>query len=778
MASARSSLLRDYRTITKRKVLSPGTLGSSAQTIARKSLDAEFDSMVGKYNDGLVSNAEFLTFLQSSLNNKYFTAQEKVDIQDKIRDFGVRVNVEKMQANYDNASGQDRVTAAQSLASYYQQYAATLQSDTPAQSQALQQYANWNAKATAEQDTINRNDRKLSRYRLLSEVSQMEGGTMEKLQKQYEAYVKMAEEAYSDGEEAEGVKYETLANDIANTKAPKLQESLQNEQLNSNKKELQSQYYQIQDAYHDGEIGAQEAAQLVRQIDRAATELGDGSLLQSINNFADSLQKDIESGVTRGDVEGLPYFQRDTKNGTQLLSIRQMKAVFQNEDDVFRQELMRIQQNPNAYERVARTALLYASYLYGKAPDESDTEGWVGVKNRQGVIDQWKQLIPEKEETYNNNQRDEATKLMTKENDFSQIMAQLQSIPPEVLDNMSIDGVPLSQIVDSISRGVPTSLITPPTMGNQYGVLVGYDKSGRPYEKLVALNSQTTDVDPVTGQQINQGTFIGKDIAQTPDGKYIKLQPHYADAASQSQNLPDFYYGEYNGQLYTKSLGEESMSPASESSLQNESIASWYETQKATEAERMSQFESYTKPIGPEGPPAGYFETRRAIEAYKARPDVQTDIANFEATGEKAPEVVPPIAQSLGQFSTAGRGVGFADLYSPKNDLNLSNYSYTLPQTQMSYTPIPSYNVTPSTTWKDVPQSNQIYNAGTTPQNNLQSSGIKLDLGLPNIQNDLNLLPATQTPQQDDSWLKKAGTAVGNVVSGIGSFLNKLNPFK
>ncbi len=596
--SARTASLREQRTrYVSRKVARPNSLSSRTQSISRKYADAELDDFVNRYNNGLVTNAEFLAALKKAENNSVFTPNDVVQIREKIRDFEVRVVGERLEAVYDNTpkDSVERARAAQELSSFYSGQAQRQEEGTPAQSVSLQKSGEWNQKAATEADRVEKANRKAIRADQFFQIAQIQPGTVEQLEARADAFNVLSQQARQDGDETEAVQFQTQAQNELN-KIPALETRIEKSAAASMRSGRLDAFRIIQDAYHDGEITAQDAAGAVDQINRAALEAGDTALITSVNAFADRVQKDIEKGVERGDIEGLPWMKRKTGAGEQELSIREMKAVFSNEDDVFRSGQRLINRIPDAQERMEKLLELHASYIYGAAPTEGDPEGWVGLTDRQDKQSQWAEIVsPSKRYAYENNARDTAAKIDQLEPGLAQVVNQYANVTGIVPNEYA------QKLLGAVVDVLPVQFQVPSGLQNEYGIMTTTDKLGNTYEKVIPLNAQVSLVDPDTGATTVLNTYVGRDIMQLEDrngqARFVKLKPYYAPGSDPSLDYPSFYYTEFEGNLLVRDEFSSEMKPASQFDPdENPEIAEWYQGNIELEnglrqryAERVSQ---------------------------------------------------------------------------------------------------------------------------------------------------------------------------------------------
>ena len=149
-----------------------GSLGEKANTIAKTTLQNELEAKTKQYNDGVISNEEMRTFLQKISGNTLLSSSERIEVENKIRDFDARITEARLEATYKNApeNSIQKVQAAQTLSNYYKSKASGLYSDTPAASEALERAGQWGQVVQAETTQINKQNRALKRAQLFQEV--------------------------------------------------------------------------------------------------------------------------------------------------------------------------------------------------------------------------------------------------------------------------------------------------------------------------------------------------------------------------------------------------------------------------------------------------------------------------------------------------------------------------------------------------------------------------------------------------------------------------------
>ena len=103
LLSARKSYSGYGRFGGSTRVLVSSSLGDKANTIAKTTLQTELESKTKQYNDGVIGNEEMRTYLLKIEGNSLLSPSDKVDVQNKIRDFDYRINEARLEATYKNA---------------------------------------------------------------------------------------------------------------------------------------------------------------------------------------------------------------------------------------------------------------------------------------------------------------------------------------------------------------------------------------------------------------------------------------------------------------------------------------------------------------------------------------------------------------------------------------------------------------------------------------------------------------------------------------------------
>ena len=583
MVNARQAALRDRRSTTKRKVLRPGSLSSASDSIARKMADAQFESMVKRYNDGVVSNEEMYSYLQSASSNPFFTEMDKVNINDKLRDFEVAVNGEHLEANFQSTEGAEKITAARALAAYYNERANNLESGTPAHSKALQDVANWKGKAETVYEGLKKEERKMARAQAEYELSRLPPG-VENLKMQVESFEKLALEAQEDGEMIDAMEWATKANEIRTTDLP---EAIADEASD----EVTERLNIVKSEYERGYITASNARIELDAIDQLAQEHGLWNKMSDIDTFTEKLGQDVVKGTSIEEFEGRSYTIRQADGSELTTSIKDQKAQWQEEDDRFRAMLYDSGQDQSEVEKYENFVYLYAVYLNGGGNE--DTGQFFGLKNRRDQYSSWAEQVPDKAYGYEESARNIDAQVTTKTDKLSQYIRTLSSYAGDTNESVN----QLLGAVTELYSGEPVNF-----EGRQAtGLLITKDKDGFEQQKFVPLNTEVEIVDE-NGNTTLINTKVGSSIGKVPGehNTYVQLEPIYLAQG----DIPGKYYtysvGEYHGELFIQSKYdlEGELVKASELAKTNLDIRSWYEspdqrtgvTKKDQEAQRMQEY--------------------------------------------------------------------------------------------------------------------------------------------------------------------------------------------
>lgn len=284
-----------------------GSLAERTASIAKKTIETELSNKIKQYNDGLISNTDMKDYLTKIKGNTSLSASDKVDIEDKIRDFDEKVKVEKLEAVYKNAGDntQAKIDAAQALANHYTSRAKTLQTDTPVYSTALQKAGQWSQTAIKEKDQIEKIARSLKRAQLFKKVAgETESGSIDEAQKKAQSYQAIADQARVDGDETQALQLETYAQrELNRIPGIELQQSkkieAENKKVQAENKKIVTDYINTTyNDYKDGKISPVQAIANLNYADEQASTIGDTSLQLRLNNLSQAVSKDVEQGVS------------------------------------------------------------------------------------------------------------------------------------------------------------------------------------------------------------------------------------------------------------------------------------------------------------------------------------------------------------------------------------------------------------------------------------------------------------------------------------------------
>ena len=303
-----------YGSTGRIRLLSPSN--NSIATIARKSITSELNVMISKYNNGEISNEEMRDFLSGLQSNSNLSDSDQLDISEQVRDFDSRVQLEALTTAYKQApeNSLEEIQAADAIAAYYQAKGDAMQDGTPAQSQAYQSVAEWQARAEGVQDAINKNNARSLRYQKEFEIGGYGTGTSEKEVAKANAYMELANQAAADGDEVSYNKYLSYSEKAA-TRAQELYEKeLQTDEKTQIKEALNSYV----DMYHDGQINERQYLQLLAEIAPRIDAFGDYGLINTLNRTTDTIQKNLDKGGLKRTIteSGLPAVIGTNKSGS------------------------------------------------------------------------------------------------------------------------------------------------------------------------------------------------------------------------------------------------------------------------------------------------------------------------------------------------------------------------------------------------------------------------------------------------------------------------------
>lgn len=214
----------------KIRVLSPSS-NSGISTIARRNISAETDEMIKRYNDGLIGNEDMKAFLNKQVGNAALTPQEKVDIQDKIRDFDTLIQKDKLESVYKSApdGSFEKIQAAQTLSDFYKKRASGMVAGTPAHSQALENAGVWDQTVADLNVKANRAGQVNLQRQLQQNINTLPTSSSQRSLAEADMYKKLFETSTSQGDQEMADKYAaaynqaiTMANQHGNTETEQL----------------------------------------------------------------------------------------------------------------------------------------------------------------------------------------------------------------------------------------------------------------------------------------------------------------------------------------------------------------------------------------------------------------------------------------------------------------------------------------------------------------------------------------------------------------------------
>ena len=336
MASTRQAQLANQKKLgDTRRVLAPRD--TSVSSIAKKSFTNELSIMVQQYNDGKISNDEMRTFFTTALKNPYVSDNptETANIQSQLDDFEQRIIGDRLQARYKSTvdGSADRVLAAQQLASYYKQRASTMQPDTPAYSQAMENAGSWQNQVLSDTKAIEKRARQIKRAQMEEQIATIPANTSENIAQQSAMFSQLANDAFADGDQLEASRLQAQAQQ-AQTRSQVVAENEAKQQEaefnRATKKDIVDTMNMLANDYHDGKIDESQYLGALGMIEPKITEFGDTALALSFNRVTDQVQKNLEKGgLRRGVTEnGLPVVLGKNKNGADVTDWDQNDAEY------------------------------------------------------------------------------------------------------------------------------------------------------------------------------------------------------------------------------------------------------------------------------------------------------------------------------------------------------------------------------------------------------------------------------------------------------------------
>jgi len=334
------------------------SLSSKAASIAERTQRAEDSDIVKRYQDGLVSNEEFLSYLRRVLKRPTLSPSDRIEVQDTIRDTKRRIQVEALEAAYSQAPERSvaRAEAASRIAQFYRQQADEMIPGTPAYSSAMQQAARWDAQAESITNAVEKDSRALLRAQRELEISATIDKDSEATAAKAEMFYELAQEAAQDGDVLAAQKYQKMGND----KYQQSQELYLKEQKSQALKDLTN----IEVQWHDGTISFDDAMTRLAEINGLAVELGDVNLMEAVRNVGDRLAKDqAKGGLKRGVIQGLPVvYGRSGKGTGGDVVLSSGKTAWEAEQD-YVAKMRDIQERETSGEIDAQTATVLKTKL-------------------------------------------------------------------------------------------------------------------------------------------------------------------------------------------------------------------------------------------------------------------------------------------------------------------------------------------------------------------------------------------------------------------------------
>ncbi len=321
----------------KRRILSP--VSNNISSIAKKTAKAEVEAMIEKYNDGLISNEEMRSFLDRTVANPYLSPDEKVELENSIRDFDSRVLKDRLEASFRAApeNSTEQVQAAQALANYYTNRAAGMVAGTPAHSQATENAAVWDQKRTAIFQNMNTIARRNLRYQKEQEVNTLPTNSSQRASAKASMWQSLYEQAIADGDQTDAAKYASYYNqEITNAQELETREieKFQKESAKEERDTIVGFLNQTINDYHDGKVTPQEFAQVLTEVDQWAATNSDVSLQLTVNKWSDKIAKDAIKGVKRGTIGNLPVVLGKGGGGGGGIKTNWDKEDFDYSDDL------------------------------------------------------------------------------------------------------------------------------------------------------------------------------------------------------------------------------------------------------------------------------------------------------------------------------------------------------------------------------------------------------------------------------------------------------------
>ncbi len=328
MPSARLASLLEQRKLSKglqfgdnRRILAPAN--NAIATIARKTAATELESMVGKYNNGLVTNEDMRAFLEKMTTNPGLSESDRLDVTTQLRDFDNRIQGDKLNAEFkaapDNSIAQ--VQAVQRLISYHRNRAGGMASGTPAQSQALENSAVWEQKLVDINKSMATLQRRNLRYSEEEKVNQLPNNSAERSYARSQMYKKLYDDAVASGDTVDASKYASYyQQELTNAEEQGIREQEQEVKAAAaeDKKKLSDAINTTMNDYHDGKISGDDALAQLEEANKFAYDNGDTAALNRLNGLSITINREIDKGIVYTSVNGLSQKSKGGGGGGEL----------------------------------------------------------------------------------------------------------------------------------------------------------------------------------------------------------------------------------------------------------------------------------------------------------------------------------------------------------------------------------------------------------------------------------------------------------------------------
>lgn len=306
------------------------SLSTRVNSIADKTQAAEDEDVINRYSDGLISNDDFLSYLNGILKRPDLPLSDRSQVENKIRDTKQKIQAEQLEAAYNQApdKSSEKAIAAQAVANYWKSTAEGLIPGTPAYSVALQNYGTWTDRAVTIKAAAETEDRRTQRALKELTISAMDTTKSDSLFAKAQAYQELSNEAAQDGDQIEAAQMMTKANSLI--------EQAGGAQVSEEKLSIMADFRKLKNAWHDGTISQEDLGEALGAIDGRATAIGYDGFYASFDTFVDKVQKDIEKGLKRSTFAGLPTVQGRGRGsgGSSVINTKSGKT-WEEEDEYY-----------------------------------------------------------------------------------------------------------------------------------------------------------------------------------------------------------------------------------------------------------------------------------------------------------------------------------------------------------------------------------------------------------------------------------------------------------